>query len=56
MLSFAHYPILPLLAAAAVALNDLPGEAHCYHPLVGFGLPPVDGWVWLETALKTFSG
>lgn len=37
MLSFAHYPILPLLAAAAVGLDYLLGEARRYHPLVGFG-------------------
>lgn len=51
MLSFAHYPILPLLAAAAVALDQLLGEARRYHPLVGFG------WLtsWLEARLNAAS-
>lgn len=37
MISYAHYPITPLLAVAAVALDYWLGEPRRYHPLVGFG-------------------
>lgn len=37
MLSFDHYPITPILAACAVALDAAMGEPRRWHPLVGFG-------------------
>lgn len=37
MLSYSHYPISPLLAVAAVALDAWLGEARRWHALVGFG-------------------
>jgi adenosylcobinamide-phosphate synthase len=37
MISYSHYPITPLLAVAAVALDYCLGEPRRLHPLVGFG-------------------
>lgn len=37
MISFAYYPITPLLAVAAVALDAWLGEPRRWHALVGFG-------------------
>ncbi|GBG13830.1 adenosylcobinamide-phosphate synthase [Novimethylophilus kurashikiensis] len=48
MLSFLHYPIAPLLAAAAVALDGLLGEPRRWHPLVGFGRMAS----WIEARLN----
>lgn len=49
MLSYSHYPISPLLAVAAVALDALLGEPRRWHALVGFG----NLARWLEKRLNT---
>lgn len=49
MISFAHYPITPLLAIAGMALDAVLGEPRRWHALVGFGKLAH----WVEKRLNT---